>query len=370
LEKKVSWAELFFDLVFVFAVTEVSTRLGRDHDGFGLLRALVTFVPVYWVWVGTAVQTNIRDIGRPGLRLAVFCVALSGLFMALAIPYAFEGRGVLFAVAYWAGRLVLGLPILRHTRSWNPYLVSMILTGPLLLVGALLPSGAQLVLWACAAVLDLSTPSLLRRRLSGMRYNAAHLSERFGLFVLIALGESVVGIGLAAQQGRHLQTSVGFAVAAAFAFTCGIWWVYFNFAADAVRHSLETAKVQLDITRLVLSYGHLSFIATVIAIAVGLRDAVADPTAELGWYGTGFLFGGTALYLATFGYTRWMMFRLVSVTRLAAAAAVLVLLPVAAYLPRIASLILLAMLLAVLNVVEWLRVTKTGWRAALARRSG
>ena len=112
------------------------------------------------------------------------------------------------------------------------------------------------------------------------------------------------------------------AVAAAFALSCGLWWVYFHFAADAMRYALATARVQLDITRLVLSYGHLSFIGAVIVVAVGLRDVGRRPHHHSTGRSTGLLFGGTALYLATFGFTRWAMFRLVSWTRLTAAAVV------------------------------------------------
>jgi low temperature requirement protein LtrA len=136
------------------------------------------------------------------------------------------------------------------------------------------------------------------------------------------------------------------------------------------RYSLATAKVQLDITRLVLSYGHLSFIAAVILIAVGMRDAVANPGHHLGWSATGLLFGGTALYLATFGFTRWAMFRLVSSTRLAAAAVVLVVLPLAPQLPALAAVGGLAAVVAVLNAVELARIEHSGWRAQLARRLG
>jgi low temperature requirement protein LtrA len=367
--KKVSWAELFFDLVFVFAVTEVSARLQADHRGLGLLRALVVFVPVYWTWAGTTLQANVRDVARPAVRLAIFAVALCGLFIALAIPYAFEGRAVLFASAYWIGRVVLGVPVLVQVRSPNPYLVSMTVTGPLLMAGALLPGGVRLAVWAAAAVLDLSAPTLLRRRLRGNRYDAGHLAERFGLLVLIALGESVVAIGAAAQHEARIGVGAGLAVAAAFALSCGLWWVYFHFAADAVRYALATAAVQLDITRHVLSYGHLSFIAAIIGVAVGTQDAVAAPTSGLGWAGAGFLYGGTALYLATFGYTRWKMFRLVSATRLGASAVVLALMPAAAQVPSVAALAGLALVVGGLNLIEWARVARIGWRAALARRA-
>ena len=156
-----TWAELFFDLVFVFAVTEVSTLLAHDRSGAGLLRAVIVFVPCYWLWVGTSIQVNQRDINRPSLRLAVFAVALAGIFMALAIPRAYTGLGLLFALAYWAGRIVLGAGMLRDAaRSGvlpvNPFTLSMAVTGPLLVIGALLPAGPREAVWAVAAALDLA----------------------------------------------------------------------------------------------------------------------------------------------------------------------------------------------------------------------
>lgn len=367
--KRVSWAELFFDLVFVFAVTEVSTLIQAEHSAAALLRGLIVFVPIYWVWVGTTIQVNLRDSNAAGLRISMFTVALAGLFMALAAPGAYQDRGVLFALAYWAARLVLGIPMyLRGRLALNPYVVSMVLTGPLLVVGALAHGPTREWVWGVSAVLDLSTPTVLRSRLKTLRYDAPHLAERFGLFVLIALGESVVAVGASVESGGRLDVGVGAAVVAAFALSCGLWWVYFAFAADAVRHALATAKVQLDSTRLVLSYGHLALIASIIVVSVGMRDAIARPGAQLSWAVTSLLFGGTAVYLATFGYTRWTMFHLLSTTRLSAAALVLLLLPGARYLPALASLYALAAIVAALNLIEHLRNAQIGWRAALDRR--
>jgi low temperature requirement protein LtrA len=372
-EKRVSWAELFFDLVFVFAVTQVSAAMGHDHSGAGLLRALILLVPVYWLWVGTTIQVNQLDISRAVLRITVFAVALAAVFMALAVPDAYGGGGLLYALAYWAGRVVLGTGVLRRAvqeGQWpiNPYTVSMAVTGPLLVFGALTHGSLREGLWALAAVGDLSTPTVLQSRLSGIHLDAGHLAERFGGFVLIALGESVVAVGASAQSGHGLSALAGLAVAAAFALSCGLWWVYFHFAADAVRHSLATAKVQLDITRLVLSYGHLSFIAAIIVISVGMHGAVAHPGQRLSWAVAGLLFGGTALYLATFGFTRWAMFRLVSVTRLTAAAIIALLWPAAPFVPALAALAGLAAVVAILNVVELLRVSQSGWAARLRSR--
>lgn len=148
--KRVSWAELFFDLVFVVAVTRVASLLEHDHGGLGLLRALVVFVPVYWTWVGAAVLTNQSDVTRPVLRIRLFAVALGGVFMSLALQHAYDDNGLMFAASYWLGRIMLGTTNprpLRHGRGtpFNPFVVSMVATGPLLVVGGLLDSEARLV---------------------------------------------------------------------------------------------------------------------------------------------------------------------------------------------------------------------------------
>jgi low temperature requirement protein LtrA len=371
-EKRVSWAELFFDLVFVVAVTQVSHFL-VGHVSWGrLLQALIVFVPIYWLWVGTSIQTNLQDISRPGLRIRIFAIALAGIFMAMSLPEAYGRLGLLFAFSYWLGRLVIGVGMVHaavrgHTWPVNPYTVSIAITGPMLIVGALVHGDAREVIWGVAALIDLSTPTVLRRFLRVIHYDAGHLTERFGLFVLIALGESVVSVGTSADA-ESLTAAQGFAVAAAFVLSCGLWWVYFHFAADAMRHALATAKVQLDITRLVLSYGHLSFIAAIILVAVGMHESIIDPTHHLSWALSGLLVGGAALYLASFGFTRWAMFRLVSWTRLSAAAALLLMLPIAPHVPALATLTGLAFVLIILNTVELMRVGQIGWAALLRRR--
>jgi low temperature requirement protein LtrA len=358
-EKRVTWAELFFDLVFVFALTQVSVLLHSDHSIAGIARAVVVFVPIYWVWVGTTIQANINDLSRPLDRLAIFAVALGGLFMALAVGDAYHGRALLFACSYWACRLVLGIRLFAGPHfTLNPFVISMTITGPVLVIGALLHGDVRVAVWALAAVIDLSSPTLLRRRLQGLHYDPGHLSERFGTFVLIALGESIVAIGAPAALAHHLTASTLVAVGAAFALACGLWWVYFHFATDAMRHALATATVQLDITRHVLSYGHVLFIASILTVAVGMSEAVHHPTRHLSWGVAALLYGGCVIYLSGFGYTRWMMFRKVSSTRLTAAAVLLMLLPLGHAIPATAALLLAAVVLAALNVVEYQRVAR------------
>jgi low temperature requirement protein LtrA len=358
--KRVAWAELFFDLVFVFAITELVVLLNQDHTWAGVGRAVVVFLPVYWVWVGTTMQTNRRDLDRPAERIAVFFVAFCGLVMAFALPHAYDDRGLLFALAYWAARLGFGLWAFRgELFHVQPFTVSMVFTGPLLVVGALFDGPAREILWLIGALIDLAMPSLLRRRLATMTFDARHLTERFGLFVLIAIGESVVAIGApVANSPTAVVPAALEAVGGAFVLCCGLFWVYFHFANDAMRHALAIAQTQLTITRHVLSYGHVAFIAAVVAIAVGMEETVAAPGHHLSWAHAGFLYGGTALFLATFGYTRWMMFHLWSTTRLGAAAVVVVLLPVAPLLPALASIALLAVVVVALNVFEFTSVAR------------
>ncbi len=355
-EKRVSWAELFFDLVFVVAVTRVSILIEHDHGWGGLLRALVVFVPIYWMWVGMAIQANRYDTGAVWLRVRMFAVALCGVFMALSLDEAYGRLGSTFALAYWIGRLILaagfvGTPV-KTVLTSTPYGISLLVSGPLLAFGAQrVDVDARTAVWGLAALIDLASPTYLRSRLREMRVDPGHLSERFGLFVLIALGESVVAVGTT-TSAEELGVIEGVAIAAAFVLVCGLWWVYFHFAADAVRHSLTTASVQLDIVRLVLSYGHLAFIAAVILVSVGMRESIAHPAAPLSWAFSGLLAGGTALYLASFGFTRWAMFHQISWTRLGAAGAALLVIPIGPHVPALASVSCLAAVLVGLNLGE------------------
>ncbi|MFH9351419.1 low temperature requirement protein A [Kitasatospora sp. NPDC017646] len=357
-EKRVTWAELYFDLVFVFAITQVSALLHHQHDLTGLVRALVVFVPVYWCWVGTTVQANIRDVDNPRDRLGILLVGLTGLFMALAVPGAYGRRGVLLGAAYWLARVVLLLLLVRIPGVWQgPYGAGVLVSGPLLLVGGLLPDGPRLVLWAAAALCDLSAPLVFRRRLADVAYHPSHMPERFALFLLVAIGESIVGIGGSAAAAR-LDLPELFAVAAAFTISAGLWWQYFVFAADAMRHAVEVADSRRDVVRRIFQYGHLALAAGVIGVAVGFEETVADPWRALGAGSVALLYGGCGLYLLTFGYTRWMMFRRVSTTRIAAAVVVLGLLPAMVRLPALVVLGVLAVLLVVLNGVEYVRVVR------------
>jgi low temperature requirement protein LtrA len=368
-EKRVTWGELFFDLVFVFAVTQVSALLRHDHSWAGVGRALVVFIPIWWGWVGTSIHSNTHDVDSAHDRLGIFAVGLGSLVMALAVPGAYGTTGLMFGAAYLGLRIVLG--VLVHGGSSKltatPFTVGIAVTGPLLLLGGLAHGGLRTGLWVVAAAVDLITPRVLRSRLARLRFDPAHLPERFGLFLIIALGESVVAIGVAASSsGQVLTANRLLAVAAAYALACSLWWVYFQFAASAVHHAVATAEVQTDLVRTVLAYGHLVFISAIIAVAVGLGETVAHPVTPLAPGMAGLLVLGVTLYLATFGYTRWRMFHLVSWTRLGAAVACLPVLPLATAMPALATVLALVGVTVALNVLE-ARLVRQGQRAASAR---
>jgi low temperature requirement protein LtrA len=354
-EKRVTWGELFFDLVFVFAVTEVSALLRHDHSWAGLVRALVLFVPIYWAWVGTSIHSNTHDVDTARDRLGIFTVGLFSLFMALGVQHAYDERGLLFGGSYLAIRIVLAVlvfrgTVFRHMRV-NSFSVGVLVTGPLLLAGGLIHGGWRVGLWAVAALVDLAVPAVVRRRLGQIRFNAEHLPERFGLFLIIALGESIVAVGVSAEPDPQSPARLA-AVATAFALACALWWVYFVFAVRAVRYAVATAEVQTTIVRQVLSYSHLGFIAGVIGVAVGLSEVVGHPTVPLRLDVAALLIGGCAVYLAIFGYTRWRMFHLVSWTRLGGAGASLLVLPFARAVPALVVLLWLVVAVAGVNLVE------------------
>jgi low temperature requirement protein LtrA len=355
-EKRVTWAELFFDLVFVFAVTQVSALLHADHTWSGMGRALVVFVPMYWGWVGTSINANLRDVDNPLDRVAIFAIGLCCLFLALATPDAYGGRGLLFGASYCAIRLILA-GLFFHGRRWSlhPFAVSAAVTGPLLLLGGLVHGDAREAIWACAALTDLAIPTLMRSRVRNTRFHTAHLPERYGILVLIALGESIVAIGGPAAQAPDLTAGVVGSVTAAFVLACGLWWVYFVFATGAIQHALEIAEVQSVIVRHVLSWAHLAFVAGIICMSAGMTEVVARPGEALSGEIAGLMFGGVALYLATFNYTRWQMFRIWSKTRTAGAIATVVLAPLATQVPGVAALSMLAAVVVALNAEEYRR---------------
>jgi len=297
-------------------------------------------------------------------RLGVFAVGLCSLFMALAVPDAYGDLGLLYGGMYLALRIILAILVFRDTAVVvNAFSVAVVVTGPLLVAGGLLDDGWRLALWTAAAVIDLSVPRLIRRRLATVRFAAGHLPERFGLFVIIALGESIVAVGRSAETDLLTPAHLG-AVAASYVLTCSLWWLYFVYSASALRQALSAASVQTDIIRPVLAYAHVFLIGSIITIAVGLAEVTAHPEEHLDLPVAALLAGGCAVYLATFGYTHWRMFRRPATVRIVAAVVCLAALPLLTRTPPVVAVCLLVAVTVLANVAEAWAIRSARWRLA------
>ncbi|HEU5426945.1 MAG TPA: low temperature requirement protein A [Actinocrinis sp.] len=368
--QRVSWAELFFDLVFVFAVTQVASAAQNGTSAVAVGRALVLFVPFWWAWVGVSILYNGVELTSTKRHLKVFALGLGAFIMSISVPDAYGQRGPVFAFAYLGMRALLAWAILRrgffHDR-FNPYLVSATVSAPLIVIGSFTPLPARGWIWLIAALIELFTPTLQHRRLDDLHFDASHLPERFGLFVIIALGEVLVGVGV--QESREGLGWISLtALVLAFVLCCGLWWTYFRFAAPALEHALREARMQSVLVRSVFSHGHLAMVTGLILIAAGLAQAVRSPLHHPAGVHAYFLATGTALYVLSFCYTRARMFGGVGVARLVGGALAAALASLGPFAPAIVTLAALVGLLIALNAFEaWWVATN---RSVLVIRTG
>ncbi len=319
--QRVTWAELFVDLVWVFAVTEIAGTLALSHGAGEVARTLLLFVPLWWGWVGVTLLGNASGaaLDTAGGRLTLFLLAGCALGMTVAIPGAYAHQGFLFAVCYLALRLLLWIGIRRHPLygglRMDPFAVSLLVSAPLFLAGAMADGRLRVVIWGAGALIPVLSPVVLGHRLHGIRVESEHLPERFGLFLIIALGETVVAVGGQAAAGPLDALSLA-TLALSFALIVTLWWTYFHYGAPAVQHSLKSDPVQARIVRDVFSYVHLGYVVGIICVAVGLKKLLAHPLAEPNTAAELLLAPGVGLYLFCFGLARWRMFGAMGLPRL------------------------------------------------------
>jgi len=364
-----TWSELFYDLVLVFAVTQAAAVLADQPSWTNLGRSLLVLAPLWWAWVGLALLVN-AVAETNGQRLFIFGMAAVTLIAAVAAPRTFTSRteALLFAIAYLIMRLLLGGAMRRKASfamTLNPYTVG-VASGVVFAAGALLPGGPRTVVWATAVAVEMISPAALGRRLHGMRFEPAHLAERFGIVIIIALGEGVVSAGAVAARSRP-TAGVLAALLETIALGVGLWWLYFNFGASAIEHALRTHKTQALVVRDVLSYGHFALLLGLLAAGVGTREVVAHPEVTSGAFTASLLPAGTAVFTLTFGFTRWRMFGAATWTRVGAGVLLLALCFVTPVIPGLAALTLIVVTVAGLNVVEYWLVT-SGRPVPLVRR--
>src|SRR5918995_595920 len=358
-EQRVTPLELFFDLVFVFALTQVTGFLSDHLTWLGMLQGGALLVVLWAAWGGYSWLTNAvpaEDV-IPA-RLLIF-LAMAAMFVAsLAVPDAFGRYGVLFGSAYVVVWLLQVLLYALATGSEPETRRAMLRLAPgavggpvLLIVAGFLDGYAQGALWAVGLAIAYGVAFV--RGVSGFRVHAGHFAERHGLIVIIALGESIVAVGVGAS-GVGLGARVIVAVVLGIALAAALWWAYFDLAMLTAERRLSAARGEerARLARDAYSLLHLPMVAGIIFAALGSKQTLAHVGDPLGTIPTVALCGGVALYLLGHNAFRLRDMGSVSMPRLVVTILCLALIPVAVSIPSLITLAILAVLLCGLAAYE------------------
>jgi low temperature requirement protein LtrA len=374
IEQRVTPLELFFDLVFVFAITRVTALMAHDLSWASIGQGLLVLAALWWGWSAYAWLTN-HVAGDSGpARLTVFVAMGSMTLVALAVPEAFDAHALLFALAYTVMRIAhLALYVIssRGDVAVHAAVIGLLpagTAGPLLLILASFFDGAaQAAVWALALVIDYGGP--LVRPPIGLRVHPAHFAERFSLIVIIALGESIVAIGVGAG-GEPLDLAIGTAAVLALVASAALWWAYFDVVAPVTHHRLAevSGATRTRLARDAFAYLHLAIIAGIELFALGVEQVVGHVDEALEAPAGAALFGGVALYLL--GHVAFAL-RTMGVlvrARLVAAIVCVAAIPLALELRSLTALALITAMTVALIVYEAIRFRETRTRVRLAVR--
>jgi low temperature requirement protein LtrA len=361
-ERRTSAVELFWDLVFVFAITQVTTLLSRHLSWAGFGRGMVILALVWWAWSAFVWAANAQAADSSSVRLTLLVASAFIFISGLSIPEAFGSEGLLFALTYAMVRF-LHLALYadasrRGQAAWSAitgFGVTVAIGMVLLLVGAFLHGGARVVLWAAAVAIDYAGPAWLTRgRLRDLqRVAVAHFAERYSLFVIICLGESIVAIGAGATAShRHLSAELVVVVALGLVSTAAMWWTYFDRYAGLAEDRLRTHPDPVLAAADGYSYLHLAIVAGIITFAAGVRLLVRAPSVSPSASVRLALCGGVAVYLVGHVGFVYRMIADLEAEKLVAAAGLLVLCAAGGSLPGWALIALITALLIALCGAE------------------
>src|SRR5215210_1887159 len=361
-DDRVSPLELFFDLVLVLALTQCTALMAKEPTWTGLAKGLAVLAVMWWAWVGYTWVCSVVDPEEGSIRLAMFTAMAGLLVVALAILEAFGDTALLFALAYGLVRgmqvcllLLAGRedPGLRHSATGLGVSTAI---GFGLLTGASFADGTlQGVLWGIAIVLDIGGPLVIDS--SGWRLMPEHFAERHGLIVIIALGESIVAIGVGAES-RDVDAAIAAAAVLGIAVAGALWWLYFDVVALVAARRLENAepgRERNSVARDSFSYLHFPMVAGIVLVALGVKKTLGHQGEALETVPAAALLGGTAVYLTAHVAFRWRNVHRFSVQRLVGAAVCAALVPVAVEVPALLTLGLLAAVLTALVAYESVR---------------
>lgn len=330
--RQVATLELFYDLVFVFAISQVSHLLLDDLSWTGAGQAMLALMVVWWAWNYTTWVTNELDPDAASVKLLMVALMLASLVMAVAIPDAFGNRALLFVGAYLfiqIGRhlfltFVAGGPGSLERARAGQILTWFAIAGVFWIAGALCEGGSRTLLWLIALACDYGAPlhtywlpGIRRVTMQAWNVTTAHFSERFQLFVIIALGESIVLTGATmVDVPTDLEHVTAFAIA--FLMTAAFWWLYFDHVAERAEHRLEATANRTAMARDAYTYLHVVIVAGIILSAVGDELIIAHPGEPLEGPKMLAVIGGPALYLAGHSLFRLRTIGNVSLKRIAA----------------------------------------------------
>ena len=334
---RVGFVELFFDLVFVFAITQLSHTLLEHLTWSGVLQAAILLGALWWAWIDTSWITNWLDPERPLVRLMLFLLMGAGLVMSTSLPQAFGDKGLVFACAFVSIQVGRGLFTLWAVRTdkalrlnFQRICIWAVAGGILWIAGGLTDGETRLALWLVAVMGEFAAPAfyfwvpgLGRSHTADWAVEGGHMAERVGLFIIICLGESVLVTG-ATFAGLEWTPPVVAAFATAFVGTLAMWWIWFSKAHDAasdvIAHSSDTGRV----ARRAYTYAPILVVAGIVITAVGDELSLSHPNGPVDFATAGIVIGGPLLFLigaqafklAAFGM--WSPSRLTGIAALAA----------------------------------------------------
>lgn len=367
--RRTSFLELFFDLVFVFGITQVTALVLADTSAAGFGRSALILALMWWAWSGFAWTTTAIDIEGYGNRLGVLAGTAAAFFMAFAIPGGFGDDAEWFALSYFAARAIqIGLMVwgvrdnatyLRSALRIAPFFV---LSPSLVVAGGFLGGDAQIVLWVVAVAIDVI--GAFSAGGGDFRVSATHFAERHALFVIIVLGESLIAIGIGASEA-HRDAALAGTILLAVAGTIVLWWAYFDFTAAAVERALErrSGRDRGHIARDVFTLGHYPVIAGIVLFAVAAKKVVAHAEDPLSSGGRVALAGAIVAFVLGLAAGRLRLIRKLAYERLTAAAVAVVAVIVLDDIPGVALLAIVIGALAVALAVETVRLREA--RAAI-----
>ena len=361
-DERVRPLELFFDLVFVLTLTQCTALMAEHPTWQGLVQGILIAGIMWWGWVGYSWLGSTVDPEEGLVRLGFFAAMAGLLIVALCIPQAYGDEALLFAIGYGIVRFAQ-LYLLSLGGRENPALMRSVrgLTvgttiGIALLIGGSFADGwLQIGIWALALFLDMGEPYVFGAE--GWTLRPGHFAERHGLMIIVALGESIVAIGIGARA-LDIDTRIVVAALLALAISAALWWLYFDVVALVAERRLHNAaegRERNEIARDSFSYLHFPMIAGIELMALGFEKTLEHVDDHLKLIPAVALMGGAALYLVAHVAFRWRNVHRFSIQRLVAAVLLLALIPVAERVPALVALgIVLAVLVAVL-VYEYVR---------------